>query len=95
MRQLKTEYTYKDDVLHLYHAGLRRDHVRFGLFGRDLLTTARLLSEADFSRDVLLFVADTLGVKQDPTTGEEPGRGIHERIQARGDARLYHALQRH
>lgn len=44
---LETDYAYHDDVLHLYHAGLRQDRVRFGLFGRDLLITARLLGRAE------------------------------------------------
>ena len=94
MRHLEAEYTYKDDVLHLYHAGLRQDQIRFGLFGRDLLITARLLNEADLTRDVLLFIADTLGVKADPITGEEPGRGIHEfeRLEMRGYVTRYNAI---
>ncbi|MFC2107845.1 hypothetical protein ACFLS5_00100 [Candidatus Bipolaricaulota bacterium] len=94
MRRLETEYAYKDDVLHLYHAGLRRDQVRFGLFGRDLLITARLLNEPNFARDVLLFVADTLGVKEDPITGEEPGRGIHEfeHVEMRDCVTRYNAI---
>jgi len=94
MRHLEAEYTYKDDVLHLYHAGLRQDQLRFGLFGRDLLITARLLDEADLTRDVLLFIADTLGVKADPITGEEPGRGIHEfeRLETRGYVTRYNAI---
>jgi len=94
MRHLEAKYTYKDDVLHLYHAGLRQDQMRFGLFGRDLLITARLLNEADLTRDVLLFIADTLGVKADPITGEEPGRGIHEyeHVEMRGYVTRYNAI---
>lgn len=94
MRHLETEYPYKDGVLRLYHAGLRQDRVRFGLFGRDLLITARLLGKAEFTRDVLLFIADTLGEKQDPTTGEEPGRGIHEfsHVEMRGSVTRYNAI---
>jgi len=94
MRHLETDYAYHDNVLHLYHAGLRQDRVRFGLFGRDLLITARLLGKTEFTRDVLLFIADTLGEKQDPTTGEEPGRGIHEfsHVEMRGSVTRYNAI---
>lgn len=94
IQQLETDYAYHDDVLHLYHAGLRRDHVRFGLFGRDLLITARLLEEPNLTRDVLRFVAGTLGVKQDPNTGEEPGRGLHEfeRVEMRSRGTRYDAI---
>jgi len=94
LRHLETEYAYKDDVLHLYHAGLCRDQVRFGLFGRDLLITARLLNKPYFTHDVLQFLADTLGVKMDPITGEEPGRGIHEyeHMEMRGRVTRYNAI---
>ncbi len=94
MCQLETEYTCDAGILHLYHAGLRQHQVKFGLFGRDLLTTARLLREPGFMRDALRFVADTLGMKADPITGEEPGRGIHEysHVEMRGYVTCYNAI---
>ncbi len=93
-RQLETEYACKDGILHLYHAGLRRNQVRFGLFGRDLLITSMLLRRTGLTRDVLLFIADTLGTRDDARSGEEIGRGIHElaRVEMRGMATHYDAI---
>ena len=64
--------------LSLYHAGKKGDKVRFGLFGRDLLTTSLMVQETQMMQETIHFVCATLGRKLDPVTGEEPGRGIHE-----------------
>jgi len=93
--QLATAHACKDGrSLHLYRAGLQDGQVRFGLFGRDLLITARLLRNPRFTQDVLYFVAETLGVRTDARSGEEPGRGLHERdrIEMRGRLTRYNAL---
>jgi glycogen debranching enzyme len=64
--------------LSLYHAGKKGDKVRFGLFGRDLLTTSLMVQETQMMQETIHFACATLGRKLDPVTGEEPGRGIHE-----------------
>ncbi len=94
LRTLATEYSYRGRTLHLYRAGLQEGKVRFGLFGRDLLITARLLGDPAFTKDVLCFVADTLGHNADPRSGEEPGRGIHEfdHVEMRGYLTRYNAI---
>ncbi len=61
-----------------YTAGQRRGKIRFGPFGRDLLVSALLLGEPEFSRDALRFVAAAMGRRTDASSGEEPGRGIDE-----------------
>ncbi len=93
--ELATAHACEDGrILHLYRAGLQDGQVRFGLFGRDLLITARMLRNARFTRDVLYFVAETLGTRTDAHSGEEPGRGLHEfeRIEMRGRLTRYNAL---
>lgn len=64
--------------LRLYQAGKQEKSVRFGLFGRDLLTVAWMLHDPEVTEPVIRFVCGTLGSRTDPQTGEEPGRGIHE-----------------
>jgi glycogen debranching enzyme len=78
-----------------HNAGLRQGVIRFGPFGRDLLTSARLLGEEGFTRDVLRFVAATMGRTIDHRTGEEPGRGIHEfhDVTLRGLSTRYNAAE--
>jgi glycogen debranching enzyme len=78
-----------------HNAGLRQTAVRFGPFGRDLLMSALLLGETGFTRDVLRFVAATMGRTIDPRTGEEPGRGIHEfhDVTLRGLSTRYNAAE--
>lgn len=93
--QLETVTRVGHRDLKLYRAGLRKGADWFGLFGRDLLITALLLGEAGFTRDTLRFVSATLGVRFDPRTGEEPGRGLHEfdDVEMRGLSTRYNASE--
>jgi glycogen debranching enzyme len=95
LEALRTDVEVDGASLSLYLAGLRQGDVRFGLFGRDLLISARLLGEAEFTRNVLRFVAATLGSRVDSASGEEPGRGIHEYspVEMRGLSTRYNAAE--
>jgi len=83
------------NILTLYHAGKKGDKVRFGLFGRDLLTTSLMVQETQMMQETIHFVCATLGRKLDPVTGEEPGRGIHEvsPVMIRGRLTHYNAAE--
>lgn len=52
----------------------------FTLFGRDSLWAARLLLPlgTDLAASTLRVLADRQGVRDDPETGEEPGKVLHE-----------------
>ncbi len=93
--RLRTQVSFADKAITLHQAGIRRGKVRFGLFGRDLLTTALMLDDLDFMRSAIRFVCATLGEKHDPLTGEEPGRGLHEfsRVEMRGLFTHYNAAE--
>lgn len=75
---LRTEVTVGGERFDLYNAGMMEDRVRFGIFPRDLLTAALMLGEDGLLRESLRFSAATIGRRQDPCTGEEPGRVLHE-----------------
>lgn len=62
----------------LYVAGFKDGEVRFDLFSRDLLLSALMTGDPSFLKRVLEFVFRTQGTKNDPQTGEEPGKVIHE-----------------
>jgi len=64
--------------LKLYNAGMKEGEVRFGIFARDLFTTAFMLGDHTLLRDTIKFALATQGRKYDPYTGEEPYRVIHE-----------------
>lgn len=87
---LQTTITSDGRLLQLYNAGLKGGHVRFGLFGRDLLITALLLQERMLMSEAIRFVGATLGQRFDARTGEEPGRGIHEYAEVKMRGRLTH-----
>ena len=93
-RRLEVRTRIEGRELTLYRAGSREGRDWFGLFGRDLLIAA-LLDAVDrsFVRDALRFVSGTLGVRFDPRTGEEPGRGLHEfdDVEMRGSSTRYNA----
>jgi glycogen debranching enzyme len=95
MERLQTTVTLGDTKLTLYNAGMSRGRVRFGLFARDLLTTALMLRDAGFSREAIKFVLLTLGKRYDPLTGEEPGRALHEfdGVEIRGLKTHYNAAE--
>jgi glycogen debranching enzyme len=59
----------------LYNAGL--PHFKSN-FARDGILSAILLNDADFIREQLLYCAAMQGTKNDPHTGEEPGKIFHE-----------------
>lgn len=92
---LQTTITSDGQLLQLYNAGLKGGHVRFGLFGRDLLITALLLQEQKMMAEAIRFVGATLGHRFDARTGEEPGRGIHEYsdVNMRGQLTRYNASE--
>ena len=95
MAKLQTTITINGATLKLYNAGMKKGQVRFGLFARDLLTTALMLLDEDFMGEVLRFALLTLGKSYDPLTGEEPGRAIHElaEVEARGLLTHYNAAE--
>jgi glycogen debranching enzyme len=57
---------------------MKEGEVRFGLFARDLFTTAFMLDDLRLLKDTIQFALITQGRKCDPNTGEEPYRVIHE-----------------
>lgn len=95
MAKLRTNITLGDTALKLYNAGMMHDKVRFGLFARDLLTTALVLQDAEFLKETIRFALLTLGRRCDPLTGEEPGRVIHEfnEVEMRGLKTRYNAAE--
>ncbi len=92
--RLRTTITIAGREYRLYNAGMRGKSVRFGPFGRDLLIAAWMSGEPEFMREAIQFVGATMGEKIDPTTGEEPGRGLHEynTVAIRGLVTRYNAV---
>lgn len=92
---LRVQVEIDGETLSLFNAGEQRGTVRFGLFGRDLLTVALMLQEPELMRQVIQFVCSTLGKEYNLTTGEEPGRGIHEftDVKMRGLSTRYNAVE--
>lgn len=76
--RLRTETTVDGQRFELAHAGKMSDRVRFGIFARDLLTAGLIADDRTLIRETLRFCAATIGRQQDPRTGEEPGRVVHE-----------------
>lgn len=95
MTKLQMTITINDTTLKLYNAGMKDGKIRFGLFARDLLTTALMLQDADFLKETIKFALLTLGKSYDPLTGEEPGRAIHEftEVEQRGLKTRYNAAE--
>lgn len=79
--------------LKLYGAGRKFDGTGgyFRVFPRDSFTSAFLLNDAQFLKNLLIFCAKTQGKKYDPMTGEEPGKVPHEcpGVAVRGRNTLY------
>ena len=48
------------------------------IFSRDSLISSILMQDSEMLKDMLIFCAKTQGKKKDSTTGEEPGKIIHE-----------------
>ncbi|MCR4405098.1 MAG: hypothetical protein NUW06_07500 [Candidatus Acetothermia bacterium] len=95
MERLRTTITVSGKRLTLYNAGMMGGKTRFGLFARDLLTTALMLRQAGFLEEVIRFALLTMGKRKDPRTGEEPGRVIHEfdEVELRGLSTRYNAAE--
>jgi glycogen debranching enzyme len=95
MAKLQTTININDTTLKLYNAGMKKGRIRFGLFARDLLTSALMLQDGDFLREAIGFALLTLGKGYDPLTGEEPGRAIHEltEVEMRGLKTHYNAAE--
>lgn len=93
--KLRTSVAISDTELELYNAGVIQGKIRFGLFARDLLTTALMLQEPQLLRETIKFALLTLGQRYDPLTGEEPGRAIHEfdEVERRGLKTRYNAAE--
>lgn len=95
MVKLRTTIIVDGVTLQLYNAGLKDGKIRFGLFARDLLTTALMLQDEGFLREAISFALLTLGQRYDPLTGEEPGRALHEfaEVEMRGLSTHYNAAE--
>lgn len=93
LSELKVEAEVESTKLHLYNAGLKSGTKRFGLFARDLLISAFILGDLDFLKETLKFALLTQGQRKVSTTGEEPGRVIHEyeEVSLRGLKTQYNA----
>jgi len=85
MAALRAAVERRGERFNLYNAGMMGDRVRFGIFPRDLLTAALMLGDDGLLRESLRFSAATIGRRQDPCTGEEPGRVLHEFQEFRRD----------
>lgn len=80
LKGLRYPVKVKGKKLNLYGAGRRLDGSPdyFRVFPRDSFTSAFLLKDSKFLRDLLVFCCLTQGKKLDPLTGEEPGKIPHE-----------------
>jgi len=90
MRRLRRSWSDGSERFELYDAGTTDGRVRFGLFPRDLLSTALMLRDANLLRESIRFSAHTIGRRLDPRTGEEPGRVLHEQNRFERDGYLSH-----
>ncbi len=95
LERLRTTITLDDTQLTLYNSGMSRGRARFGLFTRDLLTTALMLRDPKLLRGAIRFALLTQGKRYDPLTGEEPGRALHEfaEVEIRGLKTHYNAAE--
>lgn len=93
LSQLGIDFQLNNTDLRLYNAGLKSGTKRFGLFARDLFISSFMLDDLNLLKDTLKFALLTQGQKQDPITGEEPGRVIHEHdeVKLRGLKTQYNA----
>lgn len=95
MAKLRTTIAITGVTLQLYNAGMKDGKIKFGLFARDLLTTALMLQDEGFLREAIRFVLLSLGKRANPLTGEEPGRALHEfdDVEIRGLKTRYNAAE--
>lgn len=87
---LQTTFQTGGLSLTLYNAGIKQGHPWFGLFPRDLFSTAFMLKDMRLLSDTVLFSAHTIGSRRDPRSGEEPGRVLHEYNRVERDGLLSH-----
>jgi len=92
---LRTVHLDGGERFELFNAGVKDDVVHFGLFPRDLLTTALMLREPTLLEETIRFCTHTIGEDRDPVTGEEPGRVLHEwnRVERNGLLSHYNAAE--
>ena len=76
--RLATVVTVDGEQFALAHAGMMGERVRFGIFPRDLLVTGLMGNDVPLLHETGRFCAATIGRRMDPSSGEEPGRVIHE-----------------
>ena len=95
MGTLRTTLVDRGERFVVFNAGSRRGKPHFGLFPRDLFTTGLMLRDQDLLQESVRFAAHTIGTKVDPTTGEEPGRVLHEwnRVERGGLLSHYNAAE--
>jgi glycogen debranching enzyme len=95
MERLRTTLEVNHERFVGYNAGSIEGSVRFGLFPRDLFSTALLLQSHDLLRETIRFAVHTIGRSCDPVTGEEPGRVLHEwnRVEREGLLSHYNACE--
>jgi len=93
IEQLRMDVEINGKLLHLYNAGFKEGEKRFGLFARDLFLSGFIMDDPDFLRRVVEFACLTQGREEDPRTGEEPGKVIHEyeHVELRGRETRYNA----
>ncbi len=84
------------EELKLYSAGKNLDGKRGydRVFPRDSITSALLLKDKEFLKNILIFCANHQGKRIDPFTGEEPGAIPHEwpGVDLRGKNTLYASI---
>lgn len=95
METLRTTLADRGEQFEVFNAGSRGGEPHFGLFPRDLFTTGLMLRDQELLRESVRFAAHTIGKKRDPTTGEEPGRVLHEwnRVERGGLLSHYNAAE--
>lgn len=93
LAQLRKTVVIDGHGFELYHAGIQKGRIRFGLFARDLMITALMLQNETLLRESIRFALATRGKRYDPLTGEEPGRVLHEfdDVERRGLKTRYNA----
>jgi len=90
LESLRTAHVDGGERFELFNAGVKNDIPHFGLFPRDLLTTALMLREPRLLEQTIRFCTHTIGCHRNPNTGEEPGRVLHEWNRVERDGLLSH-----
>ena len=90
LERLRMTHVDRGERFELFNAGIKNGIPHFGLFPRDLLTTALMLREPRLLEQTIRFCAHTIGRRRNPSTGEEPGRVLHEWNRVERDGLLSH-----